>query len=766
LKKIKLLSLSCILLFCCSVQAQNVAIGDWQTHLPFHNVSSLTTDGEQLIAGTFGGVLYFDPSDNSVERLSTVNGLSGIDVAKVYYDNDLNLLIIGYNDFGIDIYNGKSVTTFSDIKNSNIQGLKRLNKILKYDNLIYLCGTFGVLVVDILNKVVLENYSLSDGSSVVEAYDIAFTDEHIFVATGKGIFQAGKTNANLFNVSEWILHNEDQNISQGAVTNLTVNNNVLFAVKAKDILEFNSETWQMYYTIDTLSEIKSFTFNNDILYASTLIAGTGEVITVKNEELLEKFTANTMQRPNDIVFINQSVYVGDNWNGINKIENNTVSNFRPNGPSKQNNYALTVDNNNVLWVAGGSAPGNFGSSISYSDAGIYIYDNLTWKNQNKYSLGQDQFVDVVSVAVNPLNGNAYLGTYIYGVFEIEAGGTIEQLTNDNSGLERSLGNEIGVIDMAYDLRNNLWMTNLKTENPIKVLKADGQWQSFKPNFNPPNLTVTEILVSQLYNHVWIVHDRQGIMVYNYGNDINSTADDQYVFLNDKEESGNLPDSRVYALAEDEKGFVWVGTSAGIGIYYCPFDMFTENGCDATIPIVDIDGNPDLLLVSDFINCITVDNANRKWIGTNNGVWLLSDEGNEAILNFTTQNSPLPSDRIIDIAVNESSGDVFFGTGNGIMSYRGDATKGQDNFNDVLVFPNPVEPGYLGPVNIKNLVDGTRVKITDISGNLVFDTESLGGQVVWNQKDYTDRMVRSGVYLIFATNNDGSLAYEGKIMLIR
>jgi len=766
LKIITILTAKCLLLFCYLGQSQNIAVGDWQTHLPFQNISSLTTDGEQLIAGTLGGVLYFNPADNSVERLSTVNGLSGVEVAQVHYNTYENLLIVGYNDLGIDIYDGNSVSTFSDIKNSDIQGQKQLNKIYSTESLTYLCGTFGVLVIDIVNKVVLENYSLTDGSSTVEAYNIAFTDQHIFVATNNGVYQANKASANLFNANEWTLHDMEQNILPGAVSLLATNGEQLYANKGNDILLFNGEEWEMYFTIKDADQINDLKIKDDALYISTHFGGSGKVITIQNKAVLEEFTYYVMQRPNDLVFLNQSVFVGDAWNGINKITNNNVSNFQPNGPRKQDNYALTVDNNNVLWVAGGAAPGNFGSSISYSDAGVYTYDNITWKNENKYTLGQDQFVDIISVAVNPLNGKTFLGTYIYGVFEINPDGTIIQLDEQNSSLQKSLGQEIGVIDMAFDSQNNLWMSNIKTEYPIKVLTAEGEWHRFKPDFNPSTLTVTEILVSKLYNHIWVAYHRLGILVYDYGNDIASTADDKYAFLNDRAGSGNLPDAQVHAIAEGKDGIVWVGTSKGIGIFYCPFELFTENGCDAIIPIVDIDGNPNPLLDSDVVNCITVDNANRKWVGTNNGAWLLSDDGNEFLLNFTTQNSPLPSNRIVDIAVNESSGDVYFGTGSGIMSYRSDATKGQTTYNDVIVFPNPVEPDYEGPVSIKNLVDGSRVKITDVSGTLVYDTQSLGGQVVWNQKDYNGNTVTTGVYLIFATNNDGSQAYEGKLMLIR
>jgi len=394
LKIVQLLGATCLLFLCFAVKAQNFAVGDWQSHLPFVNVSSLTTDGTQLIAGTFGGILYFDPTDNSFERLSTVNGLSGVDVAKVHYNTYKNLLIIGYNDFGIDIYDGNSITAFSDIKNSGIQGQKRLNRIFSTDSLTYLCGTFGILATDITNKVVLENYSLTDGSTTVEAYDIAITDKYIFAATDKGIYQAEKNNPNLFNANEWTLHDMEQNILPGGVTHLITAESELYAIKDNNVLLFNGEEWNVYYSTEDVDKINGININENTLYLSIYAGDAGKVATIKNGELVNEFTFYAMQRPNDIVFLNESVYVGDLWNGLNKIVNNSIENYQPNGPRKQDNYALTFDANNMLWVAGGSAPGNFDATISYSDAGFYTYDNISWQNQNKYTLGIDQFVDL------------------------------------------------------------------------------------------------------------------------------------------------------------------------------------------------------------------------------------------------------------------------------------------------------------------------------------------------------------------------------------
>jgi len=359
-----------------------------------------------------------------------------------------------------------------------------------------------------------------------------------------------------------------------------------------------------------------------------------------------------------------------------------------------------------------------------------------------------------------------MGTYIYGLYQLDAENNLTIYDETNSAIQRSVGNEVSIVDMAFDRNNNLWLSNNKTEKPIKLLTNEGEWRSFKPNFSLPSTTVTEILVTELYNQVWVIVDRKGILVYDYGEEITETFDDQYVFLNQNEGSGNLPNEQVYAMAEDKDGEIWVGTIEGIGIYFCPNSLFQPEGCDAYIPIVQIDDFPAPLLESDVINCIAIDDADRKWVGTANGVWLLSEDGNEVIHRFTTQNSPLPANEIKDITINKQSGEVFIGTAKGIVSYRGSASEGQSSYDSVNIFPNPVKPTYQGNITITNLLNNSNVKITDASGNMVHETTSFGGQVVWNGADYTGRQVSSGVYIVFATNFDGSNGYEGKIMIIR
>jgi hypothetical protein len=226
---------------------------------------------------------------------------------------------------------------------------------------------------------------------------------------------------------------------------------------------------------------------------------------------------------------------------------------------------------------------------------------------------------------------------------------------------------------------------------------------------------------------------------------------------------------VFSITEDRDGNIWVGTDQGPAVYFNPGKVFSSDLKAARIKIPRNDGSglADYLLGTETVTTIAVDGANRKWFGTmSSGAYLMSDDGKEEMLHFTSANSPMLSDNMVKISVNGLSGEVWFGTAEGIISYRGDATTGKDDYSGMYVFPNPVREDYAGPVTVTGLVEGSSVKITDISGNLVYETLSLGGQVTWDLQNYRSARVTTGVYLIFCSNADGSLTSVTKLLIIR
>jgi len=235
------------------------------------------------------------------------------------------------------------------------------------------------------------------------------------------------------------------------------------------------------------------------------------------------------------------------------------------------------------------------------------------------------------------------------------------------------------------------------------------------------------------------------------------------------DSENKVISNVYSIAEDLDGNIWIGTDQGPLIYYNPERVFDDDlkAYRINIPRNDGTGLGDYLLTTETITSIAIDGANRKWLGTtNSGAYHLSSDGTTLIKNFNEQNSPLLSNYIVSLAVDNKSGDIWFGTLKGIQSVRGEATTGEEKFTNVYTFPNPIKGDFTGNVTITGLMRDSQIRITDISGNLVYETVSDGGQATWDLKIYNGRRVATGVYLIFCSSSDGSQSYVTKMLVIR
>ena len=163
--------------------------------------------------------------------------------------------------------------------------------------------------------------------------------------------------------------------------------------------------------------------------------------------------------------------------------------------------------------------------------------------------------------------------------------------------------------------------------------------------------------------------------------------------------------------------------------------------------------------------MAVDGANRKWVGTKNGLWLISADGDKIIYQFNSDNSPLLSNDVKKIAINPITGEVFIATFNGICSFRSTATEGTDTNQSVLVFPNPVPPGYNGSIAFRGVVNNALVKIAELSGTLVYQTRALGGQAIWDGKNYKGQKVASGVYLVLIRDDGGNEKLVTKIVIV-
>jgi hypothetical protein len=254
-----------------------------------------------------------------------------------------------------------------------------------------------------------------------------------------------------------------------------------------------------------------------------------------------------------------------------------------------------------------------------------------------------------------------------------------------------------------------------------------------------------------YKWLILIDRTQGVLVFDEG-DIDIPGDERYWVIT--QSNSALPTNQTNSIEVDLNGNVWVGTTLGPVVFENCGDRIFQGQCFGNQPLVDQDGDLDLLLGTEDILSIAVDGGNRKWFGTRNGIFVQSSNGQEEIYRFTKENSPLLDNTILDMAINPIDGEVFIGTAQGLISYRGVATEGGDSFDEnVKAFPNPVRPEYTGPIAIKGLARDSEVKITDIRGRLIYQTNSVGGQAIWDGGDYNGRKAAPGVYLVFANTEE-------------
>ena len=314
-----------------------------------------------------------------------------------------------------------------------------------------------------------------------------------------------------------------------------------------------------------------------------------------------------------------------------------------------------------------------------------------------------------------------------------------------------------------DKTGNLWIGGSDVQNFLTVRKTNGTFQNF--NFSSIAPYVGRVHADK-NNQVWVLFPRgNGIMVYK-NNGFASPNPTNHKFLNSSEGNGKLPDLSVHSIAEDLDGHIWIGTSKGVAVFYNPENIIGGSNFDCQQILITQDGYVQILLETERVNAITVDGANRKWIGTEaSGVFCVSPDGQKEIYHFTKDNSPLFSNQIIDMAYDEISGDVFIGTDRGVQSFRTLIVKGEENYNQAHAYPNPVKPGYSGSVFVRGLMDASVVKITDINSNLVYETKSQGGQIEWPLKNLNGQKVAPGVYLVNCALADGSVGAVTKILVL-
>jgi ligand-binding sensor domain-containing protein len=755
-------------IFTFSTVFAQVGMQDWRIHFSSFKVVGIAESGPNVYMACSNGIVDYDTDDNSIELLTVTNGLSDLGISSI--SSNSNVVVVGYSNGNLDIIEGNTITNIPWIEKAEISGNKEINSIYFDGNLIYVASNIGLVVIDNAKKEVRDTYYPYDDPVI---NDVTIFDDTIFCATPLGIYQAHKNQAFLNDKNQW-----------------TQKSNLPLSLLGADIDEIESFGDKLLFAYNSsLFEGDSlYFFQNGVL--STFSGNPLEINSLhadQNELILCTFGSVQMfdqniQETNLIFQIEEepplfwggvstagNYWLADQNHGLVKaVDSWTNSSVFSNTPFTDGSYRIDVQFGTVL-VAGGGLTHNLQNNFFRN--GVYKFQDETWTNYNSEtqdSMDINTNWDFISVVVNPDNTNelAFGSSSQGGLMVVRDGSNVTEVyTEFNSPIE-SVGGRTVVSDMKYDNDGNLWMVNQGVE-PLKMLTPQGQWYTFSMGSAAKNAFPYRLLIDQKGNK-WVGFNQVGLIAFDDNGTLDDGSDDQWRTLSASEGYGNLPTLFPKAIAEDIDGEIWIGTDLGMVVLYNTNDLY-DGGFgeyDANAILIEVDGEVEKLLGESDITTITIDGGNRKWIGTSSsGVFCFSEDGTEEIYRYTKENSPLISNNILDIRVDHLSGEVFFATENGLVSVRTDATIGDAEFSNVTVFPNPVRPEYSGPITIQGLGYESDVKITDVSGNLVYKSVSNGGTVIWNGQTLQGERAKSGVYLVWTAVSSGKGRNVAKLVLI-
>ena len=760
-----------LIIFSCSfikVFAQTTLrpIGMWKEYLPYNSAIDVAAGDDKIYCATPYSLFTVDLTDNSIERLSKITGLTETGLSAISYDELTHKLFIAYSNSDIDIVYRNDIFNIPDLKRETTSGDKSIYNIYLLGKDYYLSTGLGVIIVDGDRYEIKDSWIIGNNGNHVKVSGFTSDGNFYYAATDEGLKRIPVNDPNPANYVDWQLLSGTNGLSAGVCKNVVTVNNMVVVLKSDSLFSFNGTSWSLFYADG--NKITSINATSGKIAVCHRLAGPVSKIVILNadgsvQKIIQQNGVTPF--PQKAIIYNGNYWIADQFDALSKFSSGSTADevYSPNSPEGIASGEMT-EYNEVFYAAAGEV--NDSWNYQYNGNGIYRYKNGEWKNFNRFHYPVlDSMLDFITVAVDPRDESVWAGSFGGGLLHITTNESFE-ISKQNSPIKPHPldPSSYRVAGLWFDKKYNLWISNFGSLQQLVVRKQDGNWKSFTAPFTLIENAVSQI-VSDDGDQLWVVSPlANGLICYSYGNSIDDLNDDHWKLYRFGSGNGNLPSNNVLCVAKDKGGFIWVGTDDGIGIIECAQDVFTT-GCEAILPVVQQGNFAGYLFKGENVSSIAVDGADRKWVATRNGVWLISRDGETVIGRFTEDNSYLLSNDVKKIAINQKTGEVYFATAKGICSFRGTATEGAEKNSNVLVFPNPVPPDFTGTIGIRGLAENSIVKITELDGRLVYQTRALGGQAVWDGRDYKGRRISSGVYLVLVSTDDKTEKIATKIVFV-
>lgn len=754
------------LLLSCSCFSQSQL---WNGYFSYFNIKDVSQSSQKVYAASENALFSKTISTDELKVTNSVNDFKADVITAMHHSEAFGKTLVG-NQNGLLLVVDEAAGTVLNVidipnKPSIPPNRKKINHIYEYQGKAYLSCDFGLCVFDLATSQFGDTYFIGPAGEEIQVLQTTVFSGFIYAVTANnGIRRADYNSPNLVDFDQW------QTFDAGYWYGIVTFENQLVASNTNNRVYRSSggvftELLNVGQPVVDLREYQGrlvMTGANHVYVYDAALSQLAHITQIP--DIVSAFTCATV--------IGDKIYVGTFDKGLHETTLGNLAVFEdctPDGPIRNSIFNLKKTPT-FLWAVYGDYTKQY-DPYPLDQYPVSKFSETNGWAQIPYSelMGAKSLTRIVA---HPTKTNeVYVSSFFSGLLKIESNETVtlfNHLNTGTNGLESLVASDPNYVDIrvngpAFDKSDNLWMTVSRIERAIKVMKKDGQWQSYSltnVTTNPVDDSYAGIAIDR-NGTKWIPSYRNGVIAFNenYGN--------KFLLIKTGEESGNLPDNDVRAVAVDKNNQLWIGTFAGLRVLPSVDRFVTDSELDTNSIIILEDNLAQELFYQQSIMDIVVDGSNNKWLSIDGaGAFLVSSNGQQTLYHFTKENSPLPSNNILDIEIDDASGEVFFATDKGLVSFKGLSTKPQEDLSNVYVYPNPVRPGYEGTVKISGLIDDANIKITDIEGNLVYETTSDGGTIEWDTKAFGKHKVASGVYMIFIVGEDGTETKVKKVMIVR
>ncbi|MFI1744909.1 type IX secretion system anionic LPS delivery protein PorZ [Thalassobellus sediminis] len=758
----------------------------WEGYFSYYNIKDVVKGNSKIYAAADNAIFSLDTQTNNIEELSTINGLSGESISTIYYSDVYELLVIGYENGLIEIAfdNEDDILTVVDIieKPTIPETDKRINHFNAYDNVVYVSTNYGISVFNLERLEFGDTYFIGNGGSQMQVKQTTIHNGEIYAACfgGNGIRKASISNPNLIDYQNW------QTIISGDFLAIETSANKLYTIRTnRKIYEVvNDALTELFLYADIPVELQSVD-NNLIVTTNNTAFIYDASFNLISEALIDPSFSTKF---NSASIDSEYLYIGTKDFGILKTllaSPVLYEEIHPDGPLLNIPFSIEAEPDG-LWVTFGEYD-LFYNPYPLNSRGFSHLKDEVWINNAYREVFEAKNLN--KIAINPFNtSQVYISSFFSGLLEVNEDIPSMLYNESNSGLESLvLPNNPNYIDLrvgasAFDNDGILWTMTSLIDSPLKAYNpTSNQWSSFDftniivDGFANGNLGFSDIVIDN-DQIKWIASYKYGLIGFN------QRGSTQFI-KNISKEDENMPTEFVTALALDKRNQLWIGTFRGLRILYNTSNFFEDDNVQVEEVIIEEDGVAKELLFQQFITDIEVDGSNNKWIATADaGIFYFSSDGQNTIFHFTKDNSPLPSNEINDVSIDNTKGTVYIATSRGLVSFSAGGSSTFENLQSAFAYPNPVRPNFNiveEKVKIKDISENVNIKITDIEGNLVAEAQSRinqryrgynleidGGTAFWNGKNLANNLVASGVYLVMLSDLDTFETKVLKLMVVR